>query len=82
MNYLFAPSQDRADWFLRNNGFGLDRYNTRVRLSYNNRWTGEKYSSDDTLYILDGCGPEMTQLIEYNVSRSPSAPQGVSVEER
>lgn len=82
MNYLFAVSEDRAEWFLRNNGFGLDRYNTLVRLSYNNRWVGEKYTANDTLYLLDGCPPEMTRTVEYNVSRSPSAPQGVSVEER
>ena len=82
MNYLFAPNYERADAFFRNNGFGVERGNTLVRLSYNNLWVGEKYSDADTLYILDGCPSFMTEIIEYNVSRSPSAPQGVSVEER
>lgn len=82
MNYLFAPSEDRAAWFLKYNGFGLDRYNTQVRLSWNNRWAGEKYTDADSLYMLDGIPEHMMRTIEYNLSRSPGTPQGISVEER
>lgn len=80
MNYLFAPSESRAQNFLRDNHFGLDD-RANIRLSYHD-FIGEKYTEADTLYVLDGCPPKMLADIQANVLFSRRAPRTISVEER
>lgn len=82
MNYLFAPNEERAEHFLRDNRFGVGRYEVQIRLAYNNRWVGEKYNDWDTVYVLDDCTPEQLTTLQHNVARSPGTPRLISVEER
>lgn len=81
MNYLYAPNERRAQYYLSNNGFGLDRSNTKVRLNYSN-CLGETYTEGDVIYVLDDCDPYLIAQLHLNVTRSGGAPRVISVEER
>lgn len=80
MNFVIAPSESRALDFLRTNGFGLD---DRVKIRVNARSAvGEIYTEADTLYILDGCSPELLDSVQRNAVKARSKPRVISVEER
>ncbi|OKI54520.1 hypothetical protein [Micromonospora sp. CB01531] len=80
MNFVFAPSESRAQDFLKNNRFGLDD-RVKVRTA-SSRLDGERYCEGDTLYILDGCPSKMLASIQINSMISPTKPAVISVEER
>lgn len=80
MNYLFAPNEERAQNFLKENRFGLDD-RTVIRLDYH-IIEGQRYQGGDTLYILDGVHPNTIAHIQRNVALNRTKPQVVSVEER
>lgn len=80
MDYVFAPSESRAQAFLRDNRFGLDD-RAKVRLDYSDM-LGEYYTEHDTLYILDGITQRTLTYIQMNVARSRTGPGVISVEER
>ena len=80
MDYIFAPNEARAQQFLRDNRFGLDD-RAKVRLCYADM-LGERYTDQDSLYVLDGVTAQTLTYIQINVAKSKTGPRLISVEER
>lgn len=80
MNFVFAPTESRALDFLKHNRFDLD---DRAKIRTTGRSAiGEIYTEGDTLYILDGCRPELLEAVQSNVMKARGKPRLISVEER
>ena len=80
MDYIFAPNEERAHRFLRENRFGLDD-RAKIRLCYADM-LGERYTDADTIYVLDGVTAQTLTYIQINVAKSKATPRLISVEER
>lgn len=79
-NYLFAPSESRAQDFLRTNRFGLDD-RTVVRIDHH-ATEGMRFFDTDTIYLLDGVSDRALGILQRNVTLGPGTPRIISVEER
>lgn len=80
MNILFAPSESRAQDFLKRNRFGLDD-RTQIFIDHN-RLAGRRFFDEDTLYILDGVSHRTLEIISNSTRLTGTTPRVISVDER